>query len=54
MTIFESTLFPYGVGLIAILVAIFIIHGIVKKDSGTDRMKDAALPENVAPSGETL
>src|SRR3990172_3679232 len=42
MAIFDATLFPFGVGLVAILVAIFIIRWILKKDSGTDRMKEVS------------
>jgi K(+)-stimulated pyrophosphate-energized sodium pump len=40
MAIFDATLFPLGVGLAAILVAILTVRWILKKDSGTDRMKE--------------
>src|SRR4030066_2506940 len=42
MAIFDATLFPFGVGIVAIIVAIFIIRWILKKDSGTDRMKEVS------------
>src|SRR3990170_2193578 len=42
MAIFDATLFPFGVGVVAILVAIFIIRWILKKDSGTERMKEVS------------
>jgi K(+)-stimulated pyrophosphate-energized sodium pump len=40
LAIFDATLFPFGVGLVAILIAIFIIRWILKRDSGTPRMKE--------------
>jgi K(+)-stimulated pyrophosphate-energized sodium pump len=42
MEIFDATLFPLGVGIVAILVAVFIIRWILRKDSGTDRMKEVS------------
>src|SRR4030042_3097174 len=42
MAIIDATLFPFGVGLVAIIVAIFIVRWILKKDSGTDRMKEVS------------
>ena len=42
MAIFDATLFPFGVGIVAILVAIFTIRWILKRDSGTDRMKEVS------------
>src|SRR4030066_2278552 len=42
MAIFDATLFPFGVGIVAIIVAIFIVRWILKKDSGTDRMKEVS------------
>ena len=42
MAIFDATLFPFGVGIVAIIVAIFIIRWILKKDSGTERMKEVS------------
>src|SRR3989337_2257554 len=42
MAMFDATLFPFGVGIIAIIIAVFIIRWILKKDSGTDRMKEVS------------
>ena len=42
MGIFDATLFPLGVGIVAILMAVFIIRWLLRKDSGTDRMKEVS------------
>jgi K(+)-stimulated pyrophosphate-energized sodium pump len=42
MEIFDATLFPLGVGIAAILVALFIIRWILRKDAGTERMKEVS------------
>src|SRR4030066_1947806 len=42
MAIFDATLFPFGVGIIAIIISVFIVRWILKKDSGTDRMKEVS------------
>ena len=38
----DSLLFPFGVGMIAILVASFITRWILKRDSGTARMQEVS------------
>src|SRR4030066_2425789 len=40
MALFDATLFPFGVGLVAIIVAAFIVRWLLKKDSGNARMKE--------------
>jgi Na+/H+-translocating membrane pyrophosphatase len=40
MEIFDATLLPLSVGIAAILMAVFIIRWLLKKDSGTPRMKE--------------
>lgn len=42
MEIFDAMLFPLGVGIVAILVAVFIIRWILRNDSGSDRMKEVS------------
>ena len=42
MAMFDAAIFPFGVGIIAIIIAVFIIRWILKKDSGTDRMKEVS------------
>ena len=42
MALFDITLFPFGVGLVAIVVAAFIIRWLLKKDSGNARMKEVS------------
>ena len=42
MVSLDFTLFPLGVGLVAILVAAFIIRWLLKKDSGNPRMKEVS------------
>jgi Na+/H+-translocating membrane pyrophosphatase len=42
MKIFDATLFPLGVGIAAILVALLIIRWILRKDAGTERMKEVS------------
>ena len=42
MALFDVTLFPFGVGLVAILVAALIIRWLLKKDSGNARMKEVS------------
>src|SRR3972149_44703 len=39
MAIFDVTLLPFGVGIVAVIVAAFIVRWILKRDSGTERMK---------------
>ena len=39
MALFDVTLFPFGVGVVAIIVAVFIVRWVLKRDSGTERMK---------------
>src|SRR4030067_974783 len=41
MAIFDVTLLPFGVGIVAVIVAAFIVRWILKRDSGTERMKQA-------------
>ena len=40
MAIFDGTLFPFGVGIGAIVVALFIIRWLLKRDPGTPRMRE--------------
>lgn len=40
MAVFDGSLFPFGVGIVAIVVAAFIIRWILKRDSGTARMRE--------------
>ena len=42
MALFDIMLFPFGVGLVAIVVAAFIIRWLLKKDSGNARMKEVS------------
>jgi len=42
MEIIDATLFPLGVGIVAILTAVYIIHWILKKESSTERMKEVS------------
>jgi K(+)-stimulated pyrophosphate-energized sodium pump len=42
MTVFDAALFPLAVGLVAIAVAVYIIRWVVKRDSGTPRMKEVS------------
>ncbi len=42
MALLDFTLFPFGVGLAAIVVAAFIIRWLLKKDSGNARMKEVS------------
>ena len=42
MTLFDVTLFPFIVGLVAILVAAVIVRWLLKKDSGNARMKEVS------------
>ena len=42
MTLFDATLFPFIVGLVAIIVATVIIRWLLKKDSGNARMKEVS------------
>src|SRR4030066_212080 len=39
MAILDMTLFPFGVGIVAVIVAAFIVRWILKRESGTERMK---------------
>jgi hypothetical protein len=54
MAIFDATLFPLSVELVAMLAALFVVHWAVKKDSGSDRMKNAVCRRIRAVAGETL
>src|SRR3990170_3121369 len=40
MALFDATLFPFGVAIAAIIIAAIIIRWIIRKDSGTPRMKE--------------
>src|SRR4030043_1824415 len=40
MALLDFTLFPFGVGLVAIIVAAVIVRWLLKKDSGNARMKE--------------
>jgi K(+)-stimulated pyrophosphate-energized sodium pump len=42
LTLFDVTLFPFIVGLVAILVAAVIVRWLLKKDSGNARMKEVS------------
>jgi K(+)-stimulated pyrophosphate-energized sodium pump len=42
LTLFDATLFPFIVGLVAILVAAVIVRWLLKKDSGNARMKEVS------------
>jgi K(+)-stimulated pyrophosphate-energized sodium pump len=42
LTLFDATLFPFIVGLVAILVAVVIVRWLLKKDSGNARMKEVS------------
>jgi K(+)-stimulated pyrophosphate-energized sodium pump len=42
LILFDATLFPFIVGLVAIIVATVIVRWLLKKDSGNARMKEVS------------
>lgn len=40
MALFDASVIPFGVGLIAIFIAVLVVRWMLKRDSGTSRMKE--------------